>query len=88
MKILTLLALLFLLGQSHIYSSRPTVTYNNYGYPLRYSLFMSLETGIGSNDYLRIIWPEQIHASTKNLIVVNLVSFSNNLQVATTTMVN
>jgi hypothetical protein len=46
---------------------------------------MSLETGIGATDYLRLIWPEQIHVTSKAEITVNLISFSNNLQVATAT---
>ena len=52
-----LLVCLISMTSAHIYSSPPKVTYNYDGYPSYYSLFMSLETGIGANDYLRIIWP-------------------------------
>ena len=83
-----LLVLLLWLAHSHIYSSPPTITYNYDGYPSYYSLYLSLETGIGATDYLRLIWPEQIHNTVKTEIKVNLISFANNLQVATSTCVN
>ena len=81
---LLLLVLLAWLGAGHIYSSTPKVTYNYDGYPQYYSLFLSLETGIGADDYLKIVWPEQLYTTAKSEIIVNLISFSNNLQVATT----
>jgi len=87
-KPLLLLFLLLLITNSHIYSSPPKVTYSYSGAPQYYSLFMSLETGIGATDYLRLIWPEQIHVTFKTEVVVNLISFSNNLQVATAICVN
>lgn len=57
MRALLLIALLLALTQGHIYSSPPTITYGYDGYPYYYSLFLSLETGIGASDYLRIVWP-------------------------------
>jgi hypothetical protein len=65
MKGVLLCLLLLAISQAHIYSSPPKIAYNYEGYPSYYSLFMSLETGIGASDYLRIIWPEQIHNTVK-----------------------
>lgn len=53
MKEFLLLLLLVLLTHSHIYSSTPKVIYNYNGRPLYFSLFMSLQNGIGASDYLR-----------------------------------
>lgn len=88
MKKFALLLLLVVIAHSHIYSSPPKVTYGYDGTPSYYSLFMALETGIGPSDYLRINWPENIHNSNKNEIIVNLISFSNNLQLASATCVS
>lgn len=88
MKKFVLLLLLMAIAHSHIYSSPPKVTYGYSGTPLYYSLYMSLEIGIGATDYLRINWPENLHNTNKNEVVVNLISFSNNLQVASSTCVN
>lgn len=55
-KLLFALAIIYL-ASSHIYSAPPKVTYAYSGIPLYYSLYMSLETGIGATDYLRIAWP-------------------------------
>ena len=88
MKAIYLLLLLALSTHCHIYSSPPKVTYGYDGTPLYYSLFLALETGIGATDYLRINWAEKIHNSLKTEVVVNLISFSNNLQVATATCVS
>jgi hypothetical protein len=53
MKEFLLLLLLVLLAHGHIYSSTPKVTYNYNGRPLYFSLYMSLQNGIGASDYLR-----------------------------------
>ncbi len=66
MNKLILLVLLVCLGGAHIYSSSPRITYNYDGYPYYYSLFLSLETGIGATDYLRLIWPEALHVTNKH----------------------
>lgn len=65
MKQLLLLFLLLLTTLSHIYSVPPKVTYNYDGRPLYFSLFLSLENGLGSTDYLRLNWNEQIYTSAK-----------------------
>lgn len=83
MKRVLILVLLACLACAHIYSAPPKITYNYDGYPSYYSLYLSIENGIGATDYLRIFWPEQIHVTAKTEIIVNLISFSNNLQVAT-----
>lgn len=57
MKRVLVLLLTVCLAFSHIYSSPPRVTYNYDGYPSYYSLYFSIENGIGATDYLRIIWP-------------------------------
>lgn len=88
MKRMLVFLLAAYLACSHIYSSPPRVTYNYDGYPSSYSLYFSLENGIGASDYLRLIWPEQIHNTLKNEVKVNLITFSNNLQVATSYCVN
>ena len=74
--------------QAHIYSAPSKITYNYDGHPQYYSLFVSLESGIGASDYLKVIWPESIHNTRKDELTVNLISFSNNLQVASTTCVH
>lgn len=90
MRILLLFVCLLAITHSHIYSSTPKVTYNYDGRPLIYHLYMSLETGLGANDFLHLIWPEQIHlpstpaalAADKTKIKAKLISFSNNLVVS------
>jgi len=82
MKQTLLLLMLVLSIYAHIYSSPPKVNYDFNGNPKYYSLFLSLETGIGASDYIKLLWPEQIYTTLKTEIVVNLISFSNNLQVA------
>ncbi len=57
MRILLLFVCLLAITHSHIYSSTPKVTYNYDGRPLIYHLYMSLETGLGANDFLHLIWP-------------------------------
>lgn len=83
MKELLLLLLLVLLAQGHIYSSPPKVTYNINGRPLYFSLYMSLERGIGASDFLRMIFFERMYVTLKSEISVRLITYSNNLQVAT-----
>ena len=51
------LVLLLCLVRGHIYSEVPRVTYGYDGNPSYYSLYMSLENGMGASDYLRLIWP-------------------------------
>ena len=57
MKILVLILCCLLVINSHIYSAPPKVTYGINGKPLIYSLYLSLETGLGADDYLHLIWP-------------------------------
>ena len=85
MKEFLLLLLLVLLAQGHIYSSPPKVTYNYNGRALYFSLYMSLERGIGASDYLRLIFYEKMYVTLKSEITVKLITYSNNLQVATAT---
>lgn len=73
---------LLLVVTSHIYSTPPRVTYNYDGKPKYHSLFMSLETGMGASDFLKIVWWEKLHVTLETEVIVNLISFSNNLQVA------
>lgn len=87
MKQALILLLLCLAAHAHIYSSPPKVTYNYNGYPLYFSLYLSLQNGIGASDYLKFTFGSTLYASVKTEIVANLISFSNNLQVATTTCV-
>lgn len=63
-----LIVVLLLIGGTlaHIYSTSPRITYNYDGYPEYYSFYFSLETGIGASDYLRIVWPENLHSTNKN----------------------
>lgn len=90
MKLVLLFLCALVIANSHIYSSTPKVTYNYDGKPLIYHLYISLETGLGANDYLHLIWPEQIHLSTsptpvasdKTKIKAKLISYSNNLVVS------
>lgn len=80
---------LLLCVHAHIYSSDNRVVYDYNGNPLYYRIFLALETGLGSTDYLKINWPLKIHASNdKSVVKVNLISFSNNLQVASTACQN
>lgn len=65
MKNIIILLTIIAIAQMHIYSSTPKVTYDFNGRPKFYSLYMSLQTGLGANDYLRLIWPEQIHNTVK-----------------------
>lgn len=75
--------LLFLIScHAHISSSSSKVTYDYSGKPLSYHLFFSLETGLGSDDYLVINMPLLIHTGTKDAVKFKLKSFSNNNQVA------
>jgi hypothetical protein len=85
MKQVLLLLILFLAVKAHIYSTTPKVTYNYNGYPLYFSLFMSLEKGIGASDYLKLTLYQQMYVTAKTEVTANLITFSNNLQVATTT---
>jgi hypothetical protein len=85
MKELLLLLLLILLARSHIYSTTPKVTYNYNGSPLYFSLYMSLQNGIATSDYLRFNFLQQMYATDKSEITVKLITYSNNLQVATAT---
>jgi len=66
MKQALLLFLLLLTAYSHIYSVPPKVTYNYDGRPLYFSLFLSLENGLGATDYLRFNWNEQIYTTAKS----------------------
>ncbi len=83
MKEFLILLLLVVLASGHIYSTTPKVTYNYKGRPLYFSLYMSLQNGIGASDYLRFNFLEQMYSSAKTEIVVKLITYSNNLQVAT-----
>lgn len=83
MKEFLLLLLMVVLASGHIYSTTPKVTYNYNGKPLYFSLYMSLQDGIGASDYLRFNFYEQMYSSAKSEIVVKLITYSNNLQVAT-----
>ena len=84
MRIIVLL-LIIAISHSHIYSSPPKITYTYNGRPKYYSLYMSLQSGLGASDYLRLIWPEAIHNTLKTEIIVNLITYNNNIKVATTT---
>lgn len=76
------LLLLVVLSQSHIYSSDSRITYDYDGNPRIYHLFLALEMGLGSDDYLKIVFPTKIHtASLKSALTVKLISFSNNLEI-------
>ena len=76
------LLLLVVLAQTHIYSSDSKVTYDFDGNPKIYHLYMSLETGLGADDYLQIIFPTKIHVgSLKSALTAKLISFSNNLEI-------
>ena len=66
MKKVILFFLVLWICTSHIYSSPPKVHYNHDGHPHYYSLYLSLEKGIGASDYIRFIWPENIHTSDKS----------------------
>lgn len=88
-KLLTILSFLLLCVHSHIYSSDTKVTYDFNGNPLTYHIFLSLETGIGADDYLMINWPLRIHSGTdKSVVKVKLISFSNNLEIVSTACKN
>ena len=78
-----LAVLLFIcLASAHIYSSDSKVTYDFNGQPMIYHIYLSLETGLGADDYLHIKWPTKIHAGTsKSALSVKLISFSNNLEI-------
>lgn len=65
MKEFLLVLLLALAVRSHIYSSTPKVVYNYNGRPLYFSLYMSLQNGIGSSDYLRLIFLEKMYVTAK-----------------------
>ena len=65
MKQALLLFLLLLTAYTHIYSVPPKVTYNYDGRPLYFSLFLSLENGLGATDFLRLNWNEQIYTTAK-----------------------
>ncbi len=85
MKAFLFAFVLFFCAHAHIYSSDNQVVYDYSGNPLYYRIFLALETGLGSSDYLKINWPLKIHSSNdKSVVKVNLISFSNNLQVAST----
>ena len=85
---IAILLLLSLSGAAHIYSSTPRVTYDFDGKPKTYHIFLSLEMGLGDDDYLKIIWPETIHTGTdKTLVKANLISYSNNLQIVSTNFI-
>jgi len=86
-RLVILSLLLVCLAHSHIYSSPPKTFYDFNGNPKYYSIYFSLEYGIGASDYLRLIWPDQIYNSNKNEIKANLIDFSNNFQIASTTFV-
>lgn len=50
-----------------------------------YHIFLSLETGLGANDYLMINWPIRLHSGTdKSVVKAKLISFSNNLEIVST----
>lgn len=83
MKTVLLFILLLHAIEPHIYSTTPKITYSYSGTPLYYSLYMNMQLGMGATDYLRLVWPEQIHNTIKTEVTVNLIAFSNNLQVAT-----
>ena len=77
-----LLLLLVVLAQTHIYSSDSKVTYDFDGNPKIYHLYLSLESGLGADDYLKIIFPTKIHTgSLKSAMTAKLISFSNNLEI-------
>lgn len=84
-KLPLLLLSLLVLTSCHIYSSTPKVTYNYNGYPLYFSLYMSLQNGIGASDYIRVNMYQILYTSAKTEVTANLVTFANNLQVATAT---
>lgn len=82
MKLILIALLCLFCVNGHIYASDSKVTYDFDGNPLIYHIFFSLETGLGSDDYVKIIWPFTFHASTdKTLITAKLISFSNNLEI-------
>jgi len=75
--------LLFIIScQAHISSSNSKVTYDYSAKPLSYHFYFSLETGLGSDDYLVINMPLLIHTGTKDGVKFKLISFSNNNEVA------
>lgn len=77
------LCLIFSLAACGQISSWDTrVSYGYDGKPLSYNLFFKLELGMGSTDYLRIIWPEALHVGTdKTTIKVTLISQENSYQI-------
>lgn len=82
MKTLLLFMLCLLGCHSHIYASDTKVTYDYDGSPLIYHLYMSLETGLGADDYLKVIWPFAFHVTnSKSDVKAKLISFSNNLEI-------
>jgi hypothetical protein len=64
MRIMLLLLALVAISQCHIYSAPPKITYDMDGFPRIYHIYMSIETGLGASDYLQLLWPEVIHASS------------------------
>lgn len=46
---------------------------------------MSLQNGIGASDYIRVNMYQQMYTTVKTEVTANLVTFANNLQVATAT---
>lgn len=79
-KLLLTIWLIVISTYCHIYSSDSTVKYDYGGNPLSYHIFLSMDKGIGANDYLKINWPLRLHSSTdKSVVMVKLISFSNNL---------
>lgn len=85
MKVFLLTFMLLTAINTHIYSSDSKVTYDFNGNPLTYHIFLSLETGLGSDDYLMINFPIKLHSGTdKTVVKVKLISFSNNLEIVST----
>ena len=82
MKTLLLFMLCLLGCHAHIYASDTKVSYDYDGDPLIYHIYMSMETGLGADDYLKILWPIPIHQTgSKNNVKAKLISFSNNLEI-------
>lgn len=58
------------------------ITYGYDGLPRSYNMFFNLDSGLGSTDYLRIVWPETLHMGTdKTKVLVTLISNENNYQI-------
>ena len=80
MKVIIIFLLCFCVTYSHIYASDSKITYDYDGNPKIYHIYLSLDTGIGADDYLKINWPTAIHpTNVKSDLKAKLISFSNNL---------